>query len=58
MGLGDILVLQYYHDKYIHDNITKSILAYHDNCANNNTATTVDTHVENLCLLCNEVYAI
>ena len=43
LGLGDIPVLRYYRDKYIHDNIIMSILAYRDNRANNNTATTVDT---------------
>ena len=42
VGLGDIPVLRYYCDKYIHDNIIASILAYCDNCANN-TPTTIDT---------------
>ena len=43
LGLGDIPVLQYYHDKYIHDNIITNILTYCDNRANDNTATTINT---------------
>ena len=43
VGLSNILVLRYYHDKYIHDNITASILAYRNNHANDSTATTIDT---------------
>ena len=43
VGLGDIRVLGYHRDKYIHDNIIASILAYHNNRANNNTASTVNT---------------
>ena len=43
-GLGDILVLQYYRDKYIHDNIIASILAYCDNRTNNNTSTTINRY--------------
>ena len=43
IGLGNILVLRYYRNKYIHDNITTSLLAYRDNRANDNTATSVDT---------------
>ena len=31
LELGDILVLRYYRDKYIHDNIITSISAYRDN---------------------------
>ena len=42
VGLGDI---QYYRDKYIHNNniIIASILAYHNNRANDNAAITVNT---------------
>ena len=63
IGLGDIPVLRYYRDKYIHDNTIVSILAYRDNHANDNTATTattVDTTCKNHCLLCNvaDVYSI
>ena len=45
VGLGDIhvWVLGYYRDKYIHDNIIASKLAYHDNHANDNTTITVNT---------------
>ena len=32
-----------YHDKYFHDNITLSILAYRDNHANDNTVDTIST---------------
>ena len=41
--LGDIPVIRYYRDKYIHDNIIASILTYHANRANDNTAITTNT---------------
>ena len=41
--LGDIPVIRYYRDKYIHDNIIVSILAHCDNRANDITAITANT---------------
>ena len=39
VGLGNIPVLRYYHDKYV---IITSVLTYRANCANYNTTTTIN----------------